>query len=476
MKLLITICFVLVLNVIKSQSTFTYAYSDPCTGVLKTIDVPKDGVTITYYGQINTFTQSQIQNGDFQYWAQNIYSSYGGSSPCGSVIGISSVLTIAQDVAINAISILNSLSAAADLQSEMQGMTDIMAAAGSANTASNKKEKNNDQNNNSGSQTTSEGNQSSNESKPNTGSTSSTESSSTTEGGNSTSTNQSTEGGDQSSQSSVTGNNTEGGSTTGSTSSSNTNEKSGSGNETEKKAPDTKADGTEEKKSSNVVGGAVTSVQKSTQKNGPTTILSSDFTGFNFKKNDMTYGGKVTGGFTSMRWDGKRTHGFLLDYTSAMKGPNGTAFYAIIHKKRIDLISGTATVSFYGKGSMYGTLAVGQLWTLRKNLKVIYLATTSWGQVYQEKFTGTAFIAGGMYDWKATKKIDIKFTGLFIYAPFISYYNDLVLKSPYVVMPLIGTNIKLTKKFKLSINMGGTYAIQQDVMNFTIMCGTRFAI
>jgi hypothetical protein len=470
MKLFVTICFVLLINIVKSQSTFTYAYSDPCTGVLKTIDVPKDGVTITYYGQINTFSQSQIQNGDFQYWAQNIYSSYGGSNPCASIIGLSSVLNIAQDIAINSINILNSLSAAADLQAEMQGMTDIMAATGSANTASNKKDKKNDQNNNSSSQSSTEGNKTSEQPTSNTGSTSSTENGSTTEGGNSTSTNQSTEGGNQSSESSVAGNSSS--NSTGS----NTNEKSDGGGETEEKSPDTKADGTEEKKSSNVVEGAVTSIQKSTEKNGPTTILSSDFTGFNFKKNDMTYGGKVTGGFTSMRWDGRRTHGFLLDYTSAMKGPNATAFYAFIRKKRIDLISGTATASFYGKGSLYGTLALGQLWTIRKNVKVIYLATTSWGTVYQEKFTGTAFIAGGMYDWKASKKIDIKFTGLFIYAPFISYYNDLVLKSPYVVMPLIGTNVKLTKKFKLSVNMGGTYAIGQNVMNFTIMCGTRFAI
>jgi hypothetical protein len=467
MKLFVTICFVLLINIVKSQSTFTYAYSDPCTGVLKTIDVPKDGVTITYYGQINTFSQSQIQNGDFQYWAQNIYSSYGGNNPCASIIGLSSVLNIAQDIAINSINILSSLSAAADLQAEMQGMTDIMAATGSANTASNKKDKNNGQNNNSSSQSSTEGNKTSEQPTSNAGSTSSTENGSTTEGGNSTNTNQSTEGGNQSSESSVAGNSSS--NSTGS----NTNEKSGSG---EEKAPDTKADGTEEKKSSNVVGGAVTSVQKSTEKNGPTTILSSDFTGFNFKNNDMDYGGKVTGGFTSMRWDGRRTHGFLLDYTSAMKGPNATAFYAFIRKKRIDLISGTATASFYGKGSLYGTLALGQLWTLRKNVKVIYLATTSWGTVYQEKFTGTAFIAGGMYDWKASKRIDIKFTGLFIYAPFISYYNDLVLKSPYVVMPLIGTNVKLTKKFKLSVNMGGTYAIKQNVMNFTIMCGTRFAI
>ena len=43
-------------------------------------------------------------------------------------------------------------------------------------------------------------------------------------------------------------------------------------------------------------------------------------------------------------------------------------------------------------------------------------------------------------------------------------------------MPILGTNIGITKKFKLNINMGGTYAIKEDVMNFTIMIGTRFAL
>jgi hypothetical protein len=111
-----------------------------------------------------------------------------------------------------------------------------------------------------------------------------------------------------------------------------------------------------------------------------------------------------------------------------------------------------------------------------KSLKVIYMATSSFGQVYREKFLGTAFIAGGMYDWKASKRFDVKFTGLFIYAPYVSYYNDIVLKSPYVVMPIIGTNIAITKKFKLNVNMGGTYAINENIMNFTIMFGTRLAL
>jgi hypothetical protein len=271
--------------------------------------------------------------------------------------------------------------------------------------------------------------------------------------------------------------NSNNGSNTGSNETSSKSTDSNSENTTSSQNSDTPKS-TESKGSTNILGGSVVSIQKSTEKNGgkPSVILSSDFTGFNFKQNDVTYGGKGTGGFTSMRWDGRRTHGFLVDYTTAMKGPNFTAFYAFIHKKRIDLISGTLTTSFLGKGSIYGTIALGQMWTIKKNLKVIYMATSSFGQVYQEKFLGTAFIAGGMYDWKASKRIDVKFMNLFIYAPYVSYYNDLVLKSPYVIMPIIGTNIGITKKFKLNINFGSTYAINQNIMNFTLMFGTRLAI
>jgi hypothetical protein len=104
------------------------------------------------------------------------------------------------------------------------------------------------------------------------------------------------------------------------------------------------------------------------------------------------------------------------------------------------------------------------------------MLTGSAGEVYREKFIGTAAIGGMMYDWKVGKRIDIKFTNLFIYAPFVSYYDDVVLKSPYVIMPLIGTNLGITKKFKLNMNFGTTYAINENVMNFTFMLGTRIGL
>jgi hypothetical protein len=118
------------------------------------------------------------------------------------------------------------------------------------------------------------------------------------------------------------------------------------------------------------------------------------------------------------------------------------------------------------------------MWNLNKSksLKALYLATASFGNVYGEKFLGTAFIAGGMYDWKVSKRIDVKLMNLFIYAPYVSYYNDILLKSPYVIMPIVGTNIGITKKFKFNINFGGAYAINENIMNFTLMFGTRFAL
>jgi hypothetical protein len=63
-----------------------------------------------------------------------------------------------------------------------------------------------------------------------------------------------------------------------------------------------------------------------------------------------------------------------------------------------------------------------------------------------------------------------------VYAPYVSYYNDVLLKSPHVVLPIMGTNIGITKRFKLNINAGGAWAINESTLNYTIMLGTRMLL
>ena len=633
-SLIFAILLFIVPTLVKAQ-TYVYSYADPCTGIVKKINVPTNGVTVTYFGQMNTFNPDDFTNGNFNNWANGVYSSFGGNNPCGSTIGISTSVSMAQNTAMNVLGIMNTLDALSSISGGGLNTNGVTESSKTESKSSNKK--NNKKNNSDGSTTggstaagettggsttggstasgsTTGGSTTGGETTGGSTTGGSTTGGSTTGGptaggsttggsttggstaggsttggstaggstaggstaggstaggstaggsttggstaggsttGGSTTggetTGGSTAGGSTSGGStaggstaggSTTGGSTAGGSTTGgsttggetsggstaggstaggSTSGGSTaggetaggsttggsttgdgsttggsttggtgTNGSGTGNSNPNSNSGSDAATTEEKKSSNILGGSVGSIQNSTsggngsptKGNAPTIVLSSDFAGFNFKSGDATYGGKGTAGWTSLNWSGTKSHGFMLDYTSANRGPNLTAFYASIKKRRIDLISVTGTTSFYGKGSLYGTIAIGQMFSFPKvkNLKAIYMATSSLGNVYGTKFIGTAFIAGGMYDFKVGKRTQIKLTNLFIYAPYISYYNDMVLKSPSVIMPIIGTNIGVTKKFKLNVNFGGTYALGENVLNFTVMMGTRFAL
>lgn len=521
-KIILLISWILVSSVGIAQ-TFAYKYIDPCTGTEKTIQVPSNGITVTYYGQVNTFSANDFYNGGFETWAQGVYSSFGNNNPCASLVGMPTSVNIAQNTAINFLGIVNSLSSLADMAGGASNMLGGSVSSVQTSSGSNSK---GDSKNKGGSDKPAENSTSTNaQSNGNAGGssnpgTTSNNGSSTSSSGSSTTQGSTTQGsseqgsapqgggstsggsGEQGSSGSTAGSGTAGSQSSGSTTNGGTANGSGSGTTTgsgTSSTPDqtTTTPEAEGGGKTNLVGGSVGSVQSATSstttssggkggaggagaKNGnrPSILASSDFVGFNFKNSDVSVGGKVTGGYSSMRWDGKRSHGINADYTTAIKGPNITGFYAFMGKRRIDLISTSVTIGFEKRMTIYGTLALGQMWTLNKpkNLKLLYMLTGSAGQVAGVKFIGTAAIAGGMYDWKVSKRVSVKMLCLYVYAPYVSYYNDVLLKSPHVVLPIIGTNVGITKRFKLNINAGGAWAINESTLNYTIMLGTRMLL
>jgi hypothetical protein len=481
---------------------------------LKSLSVPINGsIAVSYYGETSSFTGTDFQNGTFENWANQVLTQYQNISPCAQIVGVSTAVNVSQSTVLNTIGILNSLSAIADLA----GSTNILGGAtttvtGSTNNNTNNKNEKNGNNNSTnsnnstssnsgvepngtsgtstnvqtpsqetGSQTTTgtgsgenggttsstgtETGTSSSSTEPTSGSSSSTTTEPTTEGSTSTGTSSSTEG------SSTQGNPSGNGS-------------SGEGSQTETQEVQTPQ---EETGQTNITGGSTNTIRGSTTTSGsskskeggkPSVVASSDFVGFNFKDSEVTTGLKVTGGYTSLRWDGKRSWGVLGDYTSALKGPNITGFYAWMKPKTVTILSATATMGFEGTGSLYGTLSGGQMFSFEKikSLKVIYMATVSYGAVFRTQFLGTAVIAGGMYDLRVGKRLDIKFTDLMVYSPYVSYYNDLVLASPFVMLPSVGVNIGITKKFKFNINAGGAWSLGNSTLNYTVTCGTRLMV
>jgi len=484
-KILILLLILAAFNQAKAQS-FSYSYTDPCTGNVKSISVPANGgIAVSYYGQIKTFSYNEFLNGTFDNWANSTFAQFQTTSPCAEVVGLSTAVTVTQGQTLSVIGILNSLTAIADMASS--GASNIVggAAGAAANTPSG--DGGNGSGNNSSSTSTS------GSTTPSTttsgGSSSGSSTSTPTTNGN----NNSGSGTGNSSGSGNSGSSGSGSSSSGSSGGTTSGNKSGEGS-----SSDNNSGGAEEGSGeTNVTAGGTQTVKggssnsgnsksggskagKAASKEGgkPSVVASGDFVGFNFKNSDTRLGAKASGGYSALRWDGARAHGIMADYTSALKGPNITGYYAWIKPKTTSLISTTATIGFEGYGSHYVTIAIGQMRSFNKikKFKIVYMATGSFGQVYKEPFIGTALIAGVMYDWKISKRLDVKLMNLAIYAPYVSYYNDVLLKSPFVMLPSIGTNIGITKKFKFNINAGGAWALGDDALNYTVTMGTRLLL
>ena len=495
MNLKITILsFFLLLSGIVSAQSFNYSYTDPCNGKVYNLSIPygQNQIAVTYYGQVATFTANDFNNGAFDNWAAGVFNQYQNASPCGG-IGTAVTVSQTQSTALNVISIFGALSAISDMASS--GTGNIMAAAGSINNvgggngdskSSNNNKENKNGNNSSGS-TASGGsgggnNSGSNSNESNKGSNGSSGSGEQTGGssgsgeqGGSAPNNTGGSGGSGGTTTSGSGSGGSGGTTTSS---------SGSGGSGGNGSTPNQTEGSSDKKS-DAVGGTTNAVKSgssnskgsATSKNGgrPSILMSSDLVGFQFNEGEINRGSRVNAGYSSVRYDGLRSHGLMLDYTSSIQGGNITGYYAWINRKAITLLSNTVTIGFAGSGSMYNTLAFGQMRTIKK-FKAVYMLTASAGQIYKEPYYGSAAIVGGNRDFKIGKRVDIKTMALFVYAPFVRYYDDALLKSPFVILPIVGMNLGVTKTFKLNFNFGGAYSIGDNVLNYTLMMGTRLAL
>jgi hypothetical protein len=441
------------------------------------------GIAVSYYGQIKTFSYNEFLNGTFDNWANSTFAQFQTTSPCAEVVGLSTAVTVTQGQTLSVIGILNSLTAIADMASS--GASNIVggAAGAVANTPSG--DGGNGSGNNSSSTSTSGSTTPSTTTSGGSSSGSSTTPTTPTNGNNNGSSGTGNSSGSGNSGSSGSGSSSSGGS--GGTTSGN---KSGEGSSSDNAS----GGGEESKGETNITAGGTQTVKGGGSSNSggtkggkaggakeggkPSVVASGDFVGFNFKNSDTRLGARASGGYSALRWDGARAHGVMGDYTSALRGPNITGYYAWIKPRTTSLISTTATIGFEGYGSQYVTIAIGQMRSFSKikKFKIVYMATGSFGQVYKEPFIGTALIAGAMYDWKVSKRLDIKLMNLAIYAPYVSYYNDVLLKSPFVMLPSIGTNIGITKRFKFNINAGGAWALGDDALNYTVTMGTRLLL
>jgi len=465
--------------------SFIYSYTDPCTQELKFINADMSSpIVIAYYGQVKTFSYTELQDGTFDNWINSVYLKYQNTSPCQGV-GVTTTTTTTTNTTLNIVSNVMNLGAISNVGSvnvDVGSSTSSGTNVGTTNKTNNNDSRTNSRNRTSNSSSNSN---SSSSSSGETGSSSNggnapENQSGNTDNGNPGSSGSSGEGNGGSSSSSSSGNSSGSGSSSGSSKGGG----SGGGGKTEEKT-----EVQEEKPSDQQVEETKTEQQKS-QSSGtakaankakaevakPAILVTGDLVGIQ-TKSDGAQDARGTASFTRVKGDGTSSLGFSADYMLNARIGNISCVRSWIGANK----KGNKHISVVSDGlslmpkSISNTLLFVRVNSV-KNFTALYGAAGTYGKLFGEEMISTIAIGGFMYKGKLTKNIDATIIAAGIYSPYSKYYTESLFEAKPIVIPFFNFTYKMTKTFGLGITGGGTYVAGQDILNFQILMGAKLLI
>ena len=126
MKWLLIFILLFSFNNLFSQS-YSYSYIDPCTGKVKSLNIPSGGnpITVNYYGTVAQFTGNDFNNGIFAEWINNVSAANSGQ-PCGEVVTILTT-NVNMIVTQNIVSTVMNVTSIANIAQSMSSMGSSMS-------------------------------------------------------------------------------------------------------------------------------------------------------------------------------------------------------------------------------------------------------------------------------------------------------------------------------------------------------------
>ena len=469
-----------------------YSYTDPCTQELKFINADMSSpIVIAYYGQVKTFSYTELQDGTFDNWINSVYLKYQSTSPCQGV-GVTTTTTTTTNTTLNIVSNVMNLGAISNVGSVN---VDVGSSTSSGTNIGTTKTNNNNDN-----RTSSRNRTSSSPSRSNSSGQSSGENGKSNDGGNSSenqggnppdnsSDNSSNpgsgegNGGSSGSSSSGSGGNSSGSGSSGSSSGSSQGG-GGSGGKTEEKTEvqtekpseqkveETKTE--QQKTQSSSTAKAANKAKAEVAK--PAILVTGDLVGIQ-TKSDGAQDARGTASFTRVKGDGTSSLGFSADYMVNARIGNFSCVRSWIGANK----KGNKHISVVSDGlslmpkSMSNTLLFVRVNSV-KNFTALYGGAGTYGKLYGEEMISTIAIAGFMYKGKLTKSIDATIIAAGIYSPYSKYYTESLFEAKPIVIPFFNFTYRMTKTFGLGITGGGTYVAGQDILNFQLLMGAKLLI
>jgi hypothetical protein len=92
MKALLLFLLIVIPNLLYSQTSFNYRYTEVCSGRTNTVKVvlnnKSDFFTVFFFGENKTFSQTQFNNGEYADWMGRVYTKWSKYYPCQEVLSV----------------------------------------------------------------------------------------------------------------------------------------------------------------------------------------------------------------------------------------------------------------------------------------------------------------------------------------------------------------------------------------------------
>jgi hypothetical protein len=496
---------------------FSYTFTDPCTFKSKELFInnPNGNVALMYYGNVQSFTASELQSGALEQWINQINSSNPtGSGPCGGV-------AIVQNTTLNALIASNNISVLTNVMSTMSSLSSMVTTSGGGTiqgvvqsnekVSSNNKKEDDKNKPNQGSSTNGTTNGGSNQSTTPNGNSGGSNGGS--QGTNSQSTNGTTNGNSNQTQNNGTTNNNGGSST--SSESNQTNSQSqtnngnssnvGGGNSSQGSTTTTQGGGSTGSGSSSQGGSTTTQSSvggnSSSNNNDPKSneekvgemnkTATSNSTQVKAKVATVKQGSlmmtgdlvvissasgsdkqqiKVNKSIIKSNTENTFAKGGLLNYTSSINNSCLTLFAAYRYKNLTSIIANSSMMNF--ERDFFNTTSVMEsykVWKITGTLGVNY----SIGNLGDAKFRSVSCLGGLVGNFNVSKKISATTMFVMVYSPYVYFYEGLWYKSGLLAVPFVAADYRITQKFKLNISFSGVQQIQDATLNYQVLLGAK---
>ena len=472
---------------VKAQS-FSYSYIDPCTKILKSIVISSlngnSPIVMNYYGQVKTFTTSELQDGSFDTWANGIYNNYGKGNPCEQIAIVTittNVLNVSNNIISNVVALSSMLTSITDIASTASSSVANVATSVTGGTSAAGGSAGGDNGNDSKASGDSKG------------------SGSTSKDSEKTEAKDETKPDDQKKDETKPDDQKKDDSKPDETKPDETKPDNGKKDETkpdetkpdngkkdEPKSNDQKSEDQkkeeakveeqkkEEAKSTSQTTSKSAAKAKASQEK-PSIMLTGDIVGMQ-RATDNIQDAKITSSYIMIAGDKKTSFGLSMDFTVKANVGNISAFKSWMTtktvRKHIDLVSNSVSLL---PGSISNTAVYIRIDNVKK-VTALYGIGGMYGSMNNEPLITVVAIGGGMFKGQVTKKIDAVIILAAVYVPYMKYYTESIFVTKPLMLPFFNINYKLSNTFKLGLTGGTTYSVTESVVNYQLLFGAKLTL